>query len=106
VIPYTILLYSVYCISNFFWTIPCAKFYLLSPKHLIAPSYALFSQLLKEHKNLAAIAEADLDVVSNIFFWVGNATCEKVPTRNVQGCKDLAEHLAHISMLRMRAMGK
>ena len=33
----------------------CTVFNMLSPKHLLAPSGALFSQLLTEHKNHAAV---------------------------------------------------
>jgi hypothetical protein len=33
----------------------CVQFDLLSHKHLLVPSGVLFSQLLTEHKNLAAV---------------------------------------------------
>ena len=53
-------MYSLYCISNFFWDILecsllCVHFDLLSHKHLLAPSGVLFSQLLTELKNLAVV---------------------------------------------------
>ena len=56
-------MYSTYCISNFFWNIlecslHCVQFYLLSQKHLLAPSGVLISQLLTEHKNLTAAGAA------------------------------------------------
>ena len=56
-------MYSMYCISNFFWNILefsllCLHFDLLSHKHLLAASGVIFSQLLSELKNLAVVAVA------------------------------------------------
>jgi hypothetical protein len=56
-------MYSFYCTSNFFWDILecsllCVHFDLLSHIHLLAPSGVLFSQLIMELKNLAAVVVA------------------------------------------------
>ena len=59
--PYVLLLYSLYCISNSFWNIlkcslPCVQIYLFFlQKYHLASSGILFSQMLTEHKNPAAV---------------------------------------------------